>query len=72
MELNTHGYATDQLWPHQEELGRWWRSEETVLSELWYSGFMSRKDWPLKEEMTRHLVRFQQESCLGDPRFLSY
>ena len=71
MELNTHGYAISSLWPEEEEMGRWWRSEDTVLSENPYTGFQVRKDWPLKEAMNMHFVRLQQESRQGDPRILS-
>ena len=67
MELNTHGYAISSLWPEEEAMGRWWRSEDTVLSENPYTGYWSRKDWPLKEEITMHCVRLQQESYQGDP-----
>ena len=67
MELNTFGYATDFLWPVELAMGRWWRSEDTVLSENPYTGYWSRKDWPLKEEITMHCVRLQQENYQGDP-----
>ena len=67
MELNTFGYATDFLWPVELAMGRWWRSEDTVLSENPYTGYWSRKDWPLKEEMNMHCVRLQQENYQGDP-----
>ena len=49
MELGTHGYATDWLYKYEEEYGKWWRSEDTVLSENPYTGLQARKDWPLKE-----------------------
>ena len=63
---NTHCYATDWLSPEREVMGRWWRSEDTVLSENPYTGYWARKDWPLKEAMNMHLVRLQQESYQGD------
>ena len=62
MEHRTHGYATDGLIPYKEEWGRWWRSDDTLLSENPYTGFMARKDWPLKEAMNMQIVRLQQES----------
>ena len=71
MEHRTHGYATDWLFQWEEEYGKWWRSEDTVLSENPYTGFLVRKDWPLKEAINMHFVRLQQESHQGDPRFLS-
>ena len=71
MELNTHGYVTDTLGPYEEEMGKWWRSEDTILSENPYTGWQVRKDWPLKEAMNMHFVRLQQESHQGDPKLLS-
>ena len=71
MEHRTYGYATSYLYPEEEEMGRWWRSEDTVLSENPYTGFQARKAWPLKEAINMHFVRLQQESYQGDPRFLS-
>ena len=61
MKLGTHGYATDKLWPEEEAHGRWWRSEDTILSENPYTGFQARRDWPLKEEINMHFARLQQE-----------
>ena len=63
MKENKMGFATDFLYPEEEAMGKWWRSDATVLSEDPYLGFKVRKDWPLKEEMNMHLVRLQQESC---------
>ena len=63
MKENKMGYSTDFLFPEEEAMGKWWRSDATVLSENPYLGFQVSKDWPLKEAMTMHLVRLQQESC---------
>ena len=71
MEHGTHGYASDYLFPNEEEMGKWWRSDDTVLSENPYTGFHVRKDWPLKEAINMHFVRLQQESHQGDYRSLS-
>ena len=71
MEHRTYGYATSYLYQEEEEMGRWWRSEDTVLSENPYTGFQVRKDSPLKEAINMHFVRLQQESRQGDPRILS-
>ena len=71
MEHRTHGYVADWLGPTEEAMGKWWRSEDTVLSENPYTGFMVRKDWPLKEAINMHFVRLQQESRQGDPKILS-
>ena len=35
---NTYGYVVDFLWPEEEILGRWWRSDETICSENPFSG----------------------------------
>ena len=64
LQLRTFGYATDFLWPVEETYGKWWRSEDTVLSENPYTGFQSRRDWPLKEAMNLHFTHLQQESSL--------
>ena len=69
MKENKMGYATDFLFPEEEEMGRWWRSEATVLGENPYLGFHFKKDWPLKEAINMHLTILQQESCQRDPRF---
>ena len=69
MKHRTHGYVTDSLGPEEEEMGKWWRSEDTILSENPYNSFIVRKDWPLKEAINMHFVRLQQESHRGDPRF---
>ena len=71
MKHRTHGYVTDSLGPEEEEMGKWWRSEDTILSENPYTGFIVRKDWPLKEAINMHFVRLQQESHQGDYRSLS-
>ena len=62
MELRTHGYVTDYLYPMEEEMGKWWRSEDTILSENPYTGFAVRSDWPLKEAINMHFARLQQEN----------
>ena len=61
MKLRTHGYVTEQLHPIEKKMGRWWRSEDTILSENPYTGFSARKDWPLKEAINMHFARLQQE-----------
>ena len=71
MERRTHGYATGTLVPEDLAMGKWWRSEDTILSEIPYTNFLVKKDWPLKEAMNMHFVRLQQESRRGDPRILS-
>ena len=70
MELRTHGYLTDYIWDYEEEFGRWWRSEDTVLSENPYTGFQARRDWPLKEAINMHFARLQQEKLIPDFRLI--
>ena len=69
MKENKMGYATDFLFPNEEEMGRWWRSDTTVLSENPYLGLFFKKDWPLKEAIHMHLMRLQQESYQISVRF---
>ena len=66
----TYGYATDWLYSFEEEYGKWWRSDDLILSEIPYTGSEVRKDWPLKEAMIMHLVRLQQESHQYNLTFL--
>ena len=62
LEHGTRGYVTDVLHSEHEEMGKWWRSEDTILSENPYTGFAVKKDWPLKEAINMHFVRLQQEN----------
>ena len=39
---------------------KWYRSTDTLLSESPFIGFISRKKWPLTEELNLHLLRYQQ------------
>ena len=39
---------------------RWYRSTDTVLSENPSSNWLSKKKWPLNEELNLHMLRYQQ------------
>ena len=38
----------------------WYRSTDTVLSENPYVNWLSKKKWPLNEELNLHMLRYQQ------------
>ena len=45
----------------EEKYGtKWYRSTDTFMSESPFIGFISRKKWPLTEELNLHLLRYQQ------------
>ena len=45
----------------EEKYGtKWYRSTDTLLAESPFIGFISRKKWPLNEELNLHLLRYQQ------------
>ena len=63
----THAYATiteniiNSYQNLEDKYGiSWHRSTETVLSENPYSGWVSKKRWPLNEELNIHMMLFQQ------------
>ena len=63
----THAFAakTDLIvnnYQHLEEKYRtsWHRGTETVLSEYPFSNWVSKKRWPLNEELNIHMMLFQQ------------
>ena len=39
---------------------KWYRSTDTLLAESPFIGFISRKKWPLNDELNLHLLRYQQ------------
>ena len=39
---------------------RWYRSTSTILSEYPYSNWLSRKKWPLNEELNLHIMQYQE------------
>ena len=39
---------------------RWYRSTSTILSEYPYNNWLSKKKWPLNEELNLHIMRYQE------------
>ena len=63
----SYAYAADirsilEDYNHLEEKydTRWYRGKETVVSENPYSNWLTKKNWPLNEELTLHMLLFQQ------------
>ena len=65
----THAFAkftgdivNSDYYQHLEEKygTSWHRSTETVLSENPYLNWISKKRWPLNEELNIHMILFQQ------------
>ena len=63
----THAYATyiedivnDYQHLEDKYSTSWHRSTETVLSENPYINWISKKRWPLDEELNIHMILFQQ------------
>ena len=69
----THAYATStevivnsDYYQYLEEKysTSWHRSTETVMSENPYTNWLSKKRWPLNEELNIHMMLFQQVNIL--------
>ena len=67
MKHGTHAYAygTEEIinrYSHLEEKHNtvWYRSSETVLSEYPYTNWLSKKKWPLNEELNLHMLNYQE------------
>ena len=67
MRLGTHAIARINAdiinrYSHLEEKHNtvWYRSSETVLSEYPYHNWLSKKKWPLNEELNLHIMRYQE------------
>ena len=63
----THAFATvneDLLnyYSHLEDKHKthWYRGTDTILSEYPYSNWLSKKKWPLNEELNLHIMRYQE------------
>ena len=63
----THAYATvnsDILgyWSQLEDKykTRWYRGTETIMSEYPYANWVSKKKWPLNEELNLHIMQYQE------------
>ena len=38
----------------------WYRGTDTILSEYPYSNWLSKKKWPLNEELNLHIMQYQE------------
>ena len=38
----------------------WYRGTDTILSEYPYSNWLSKKKWPLNEELNLHMMQYQE------------
>ena len=69
MRLGTHAtVSTNQDIlnnPHYSSLGDkhntvWYRSTETVMSEYPHRNWLSKKKWPLSEQLNLHMLNYQE------------
>ena len=63
----THAYASSNEeilkdYSHLENKYKthWYRGTDTILSEYPYSNWVSKKKWPLNEELNLHIMRYQE------------
>ena len=62
----THAFRTTnegiKYWSHLEEKHKtlWYRSTETVMSEYPHLNWLSKKKWPLNEELNLHMLNYQE------------
>ena len=63
----THAYANDNsgilnYYSHLEDKHKthWYRGTDTILSEYPYSNWLSKKKWPLNEELNLHIMQYQE------------
>ena len=66
MKHGTHAFAyVNEViigYSHLEEKHNtvWYRSTETLLSEYPHSNWLSKKKWPLNEELNLHMLNYQE------------
>ena len=67
MRLGTHAIARINAdiinrYSHLEEKHNtvWYRSSETVLSENPHTNWLSKKKWPLNEQLNLHMLNYQE------------
>ena len=63
----THAFANSnedllQFYSHLEDKHKthWYRGTGTILSEYPYYNWLSKKKWPLNEELNLHIMRYQE------------
>ena len=69
----THAYSTTNsviLQLEDKHKTHWYRGTDTILSENPYSNWLSKKKWPLNEELNLHIMQYQ-EVTLHDLYLLS-
>ena len=51
-----------QYYSHLEDKHKthWYRGTDTILSEYPYSNWLSKKKWPLNEELNLHMMQYQE------------
>ena len=51
-----------QFYSHLEETYKthWYRGTDTILSEYPYLNWLSKKKWPLNEELNLHIMQYQE------------
>ena len=67
MRHGTHAYAyvpedIINIYSYLEEKHNtvWYRSTETVLSENPHSNWLSKKKWPINEQLNLHMLNYQE------------
>ena len=63
----THAFAVENehilnYYSHLEDKHKthWYRGTDTILSEYPYSNWLSKKKWPLNEELNLHIMQYQE------------
>ena len=63
----THAYASSNEeilkdYSHLENKYKthWYRGTDTILSEYPYTNWLSKKKWPLNEELNLHIMQYQE------------
>ena len=52
--LNYYSHLEDKYKTH------WYRGTDTILSEYPYNNWLSKKKWPLNEELNLHIMQYQE------------
>ena len=61
-----------QYYSHLEDKHKthWYRGTDTILSEYPYYNWLSKKKWPLNEELNLHIMQYQ-EVTINNTQFIS-
>ena len=67
IKAGTHAYAlaTEDILNYYSDLEdkyktHWYRGTDTILSEYPYTNWLSKKKWPLNEELNLHIMQYQE------------